>query len=81
MRLKIVCLKTVVFILVLCLYMITPVLFAMAVTYLVPETVTSWVITAFFCLVLHHYLKIKIAELKGFLYRKIKDKETEKADF
>ena len=80
MRLKIISLKTLVFILILCLYMITPILFAMTITYLVPETAISWGITAFFCLVLHYYLKIKISELKSFLYRKIKD-EKEKADF
>ena len=74
-----------IFILVFCLHMLLPLFvwggFALALTYIVPETVTAWIVTFVFCLGLYYYLKIKIDELISFLSRRIKDKETKKADF
>ena len=85
MRLKIITNKITIFVLVFCMYLLLTLLvwglFALALIYLVPETVTAWIITFVFCLGLYCYLKLKIAELTSILSRKIKDKETEKAEF
>jgi len=80
MKLKIIVLKIAVFFLVLSLYLLVPTIFAMIIIYVVPETAIAWIATAFFCLGLYYYWKIKIAELAGILSRKIEEKEAEKAE-